>query len=84
MHVPELVGAFGMKPSAKDTAALVIGIGKPKGEPMSMDEEESEDEGMGDKEMAASEVMDALKAGDARAFGSALESFIQICSGYED
>ncbi len=72
-----------MKPSAKDTAALVIGIGKPKGESMPMGEEMPE-EGMGDKEVAASEVMDALKSGDARAFGSALESFIQICSGYED
>jgi len=68
-----------MKPSAKDTAALVIGIGKPKGESMSMGEEMPDDD-MGDKEVAASEVMDALKSGDARAFGSALESFIQICS----
>lgn len=73
-----------MKPSAKDTAALVVGIGKPKGESMPMGEEVPEDDGMGDKDVAASEVMDALKSGDARAFGSALESFIQICSGYED
>ena len=34
VYVPELVGAVGMKPSAKDTAALVISIGKPKGESM--------------------------------------------------
>jgi hypothetical protein len=65
-----------MKPSAKDTAALVIGIGKPRGEP-----EATEEKGVdSDKDMLASEVMDAMKSGDVGAFRDALSSFVSACN----
>lgn len=67
-----------MKPSAKDTAALVIGIGKPKGGPEPMMEDEREEGG--DKDMLASEVMDAMKSGDVGAFRDALSSFVSACN----
>lgn len=60
---------------------LLLALGKPKGEEGAAPESEAEDpmaptEGL---EAAGEEVMNALTAGDAKTFSSALKSFIEIC-----
>lgn len=58
------------------------------GEAMKEEGEGMESEGedmMGEAKMsAASEVMDALKGGDVKAFAGALENFMKCCGEYED
>lgn len=59
---------------AKLAAMLVEDMDK-EGDSEPMDEEES----MEDSEVAAQEVMDAIKSGDAAEFGSAMKAFIKLC-----
>jgi hypothetical protein len=70
----------------KNKAALLMALGPLKAKPGVMGGDESEpddDEAMPEpgevKSMAASDAMDALKSGDAKAFEDALTRFVGAC-----
>lgn len=65
----------------KKKAALAILAVKPKGPPMPDDKAEGDDSGEGDMglESAASDVMDAMKADDAKGMATALKAFFEQC-----
>lgn len=46
------------------------------------EEGESEDAGETGKMAAATDVMDALKSGDKKAFVAAMSDFVELCGGY--
>lgn len=69
-----------MMPEPPKALALILAKKKPG---MSAPAKDGDDGGGDDYTAAAQDVMDALKAGDAKSFGMALHSFVQMCSHEE-
>lgn len=62
-----------MPPKAPDALALILAKKKPGS--AAPDDMPAGD----DKEAAAADIMDAMKAGDTKGFATALESFVSMC-----
>jgi hypothetical protein len=65
-------------------SSLLLALGKKPGDDkpsVSMDADDDSEPGMDDAgyQAAASDVMDAVKAGDASALSDALQAFVSMC-----